>query len=162
MALDQRHRHRNVYWLITAQWLAHFADEWILGLPAWCARHFEPLPDFFWIAMMTLLTVPMIMLGWAASRSSAGSGIRLFCAGVQMLFFSNALFHLITTFVFGEYSPGTATGVVFIPLSLLLWRAVLREPEVTNSSFATALIAGFVFHGLVLLNLLVDKSGWAA
>ena len=87
----------------------------------------------------------------------------MFCAGVQMLFFSNAFFHLITTFVFGEYSPGTATGVVlFLPLSLLLWRVVLREPEVTKSSFTTALVAGFVFHGVALMNLLVDKSGWVA
>jgi len=77
-----------------------------------------------------------------------------------MLFFSNAFFHLITTFVFEEYSPGTATGIVFLLLSLLLWWAVLREPEVTKSSFTTALVAGFVFHGLVLLNLLVDKSAW--
>ncbi len=150
---------RNIYWLITAQWLAHFADEWMFGFPAWSTRHFEPLPGPFWIIMMTLLTVPMIMLGWAASRPSAGSGIRLFCAGVQMLFFSNAFFHLITTYVFGEYTPGTATGVVlFVPVSLLLWRVVLREPGVTKSSFTTALVAGFVFHGLVLLNLLVDKS----
>ncbi len=154
---------RNIYWLITAQWLAHFADEWMFGLPAWCTRHFEPLPGSFWISMMTVLTVPMIILGWTASRPSAGSGIRLFCAGVQMLFFSNAFFHLITTYVFGEYSPGTATGVIlFLPLSLLLWRAVLREHGVTKSSFTTALAAGFVFHGLVLLNLLVDKSGWVA
>ena len=152
---------RNIYWLITAQWLAHFADEWMFGLPTWCTRHFETLPGSFWISMMTVLTVPIIMLGWMASRQSAGSGIRLFCAGVQMLFFSNAFFHLITTYVFGEYSPGTATGVVlFLPLSLLLWRAVLREHEVTKSSFATALAAGLVFHGLVLLNLLVDKSSW--
>jgi len=154
---------RNIYWLITVQWLAHFADEWIFGLPAWCTRHFEPAPDSFWIGMMTVLTVPMIALGWAASRPSAGSAIRLFCAGVQMLFFSNAFFHLITTFVFGEYSPGTATAVALaLPLSLLVWRAVLREPGVTGRSFTTALAAGFVFHGLLLLNLLVDKSGWVA
>jgi hypothetical protein len=151
---------RYVYWLITAQWLAHFADEWMSGFPAWCTRHFEPLPDSFWTTMMTVLTVPMIWLGWTASRPSAGSGIRLVCAGVQMLFFSNAFFHLITTYVFGEYSPGTATGIVFLPLSLLLWWAVLREPGVTKSSFTTALVAGFVFHGLVLLNLAVDKSAW--
>jgi len=152
---------RNIYWLITAQWLAHFADEWMFGLPAWCTRHFAPLPGPFWVNMMTLLTVPMIVLGWRASRPSAGSGVRLFCAGVQMLFFSNAFFHLITTFVFGEYSLGTATAVLlFLPLSLLVWRVVLREPEVTKSSFTTALVAGFVFHGLVLLNLLVDKSSW--
>ena len=85
----------------------------------------------------------------------------MLCAGVQMLFFSNAFFHLITTCVFWEYSPGTATGaVLFLPLSVLLWRVVLREPGVTKSSLATALVAGFVFHGLVLLNLLVDKSSW--
>jgi hypothetical protein len=78
-----------------------------------------------------------------------------------MLFASNAFFHLITTFVLGEYSPGTATGVLlFLPLSVPVWRAVLREPEVTRSSLTTALVAGFVFHGLVLLNLFVDKSGW--
>ena len=111
--------------------------------------------------MMAVVTVPMIMLGWAASRAAAGPGVRLFCAGVQMLFFSNAFFHLITTLVFGEYSPGTATGVVLVlPLSVFVWRAVLREPGVTRSSFATALVAGFVVHGLALLNLLVDKSSW--
>ncbi len=55
---------------------------------------------------MFVLTVPMIMVGWTASRPAAGSGIRLFCAGVQMLFFSNAFFHLITTFVFGERLGG--------------------------------------------------------
>lgn len=152
---------RHIYRLIPAQWLAHFADEWMFGFPDWSTRHFEPLPESFWISMMTVLTVPMVVVGWAASRPAAGSGIRLFCAAVQMLFFSNALFHLITTFSFGEYSPGTATGVLlFLPLSLLLWRAVLRESEVTRSSFTTALVVGFVFHGLVLLNLLVDKSGW--
>ncbi len=92
-----------------------------------------------------------------------GIGVRLVCAGVQMLFFSNALFHLITTFVFGAYSPGTASGaVLFLPLSMLLWWIVRREPGVTKGSFTTALVAGFVFHGLVLLNLLVDKSGWVA
>jgi len=111
--------------------------------------------------MMTVVTVPVVLLGWSASRPSAGPGSRLVCAGVQMLFFANALFHLITTVAFGEYSPGTATGVVlFLPLSPLLWRAVSREPGVTRGRLVTALVAGFVLHGLVLLNLLVDKSGW--
>jgi hypothetical protein len=45
---------------------------------------------------------------------------------------------------------------------MLLWWIVRREPGVTKGSFTTALVAGFVFHGLVLLNLLVDKSGWVA
>ncbi len=153
---------RQIYWLITAEWLAHYADEWMFELPAWCTRHFEPLPESFWVPMMTVVTAPMILLGWAASRPSADSGIRLFCAGVQMVFFANAIFHLITTFVFGEYSPGTGSGVLILILSPLLWRVVWREPEVTRSSLATALTAGFVVHGLVLLNLLVDKSGWAA
>ena len=152
---------RHIYWLITAQWLAHFADEWMFGLPAWCTTHFEPLPTSFWIMMMSFVTVLMILLGWTASRPAASSGPRLICAGVQMLFFGNAFFHLITTLVFREYSPGTVTAVVLsLPLAPLLWRAVLREPGVTKSSFATAVAAGFVVHGLVLLNLLVDKSSW--
>ena len=154
-------RGRNIYWLITVQWLGHFADEWFFGLPAWVTRHFEPLPAPFWIDVMTVVTVPMIVLGWAASRQSAGPGSSLVCAGVQMLFFSNAFFHLITTFAFGEYSPGTASAVVlFLPLSMVIWRVVLHEPGVTKSGFAAALMLGFAAHGLVLLNLLVDKSSW--
>lgn len=63
--------------------------------------------------------------------------------------------------------PGILTrdcywGCPLSALAPLLWRAVLREPGVTKSSFTTAWVAGFVFHGLVLLNLLVDKSGWVA
>ena len=153
---------RQIYWLITAEWLVHYADERMFEFPVWCTRHFEPLPESFWIPMMTVVSVPMILIGWAASRPPAGSGIRLLCAGLQMMFFANASFHLITTFVFGEYSPGTGSGVLFLILSPLLWRVVSREPEVTRSSLATALTAGFVVHGLMLLNLLVDKSGWAA
>ena len=131
-----------------------------MGFPGWATRHFEPLPEPFWVSMMSVITVLMVTLGWAASRPAAGPGPRLACAGVQMLFFSNAFFHLITTVVFGEYSPGTASGMLLsVPLAVPLWRAVLREADVKRSSFATALVAGFVFHALVLLNLLVDKSG---
>lgn len=151
----------SIYWLVTAQWLAHFADEWYFGFPAWATRHFAPLPDRFWVGMMTVVTVPMVALGWAASRPRAGRGTRLVCAAVQMIFFSNAFFHLTTTFVFGEYSPGTASAaLLFLPLSPLIWRAARREPEVTGAWFAAALAVGFVVHGLVLLNLPVDKSGW--
>ncbi len=38
---------RQIYWLITAEWLAHHADEWMFGLPASCTRHFEPLQELF-------------------------------------------------------------------------------------------------------------------
>ena len=151
---------RLIYGLITAEWLVHFADEWVFGFPAWCTRHFEPLPESFWVPMMSVVTVPVVLLGWAASRASAGSGVRLVCAGVQMVFFANAIFHLITTVVFGEYSPGTGSGVLFLILSPLLWRVVAREPAVTRSRLATALAAGFAVHGLVALSLMVDKSGW--
>ena len=79
-----------------------------------------------------------------------------------MVFFANAIFHLVTTFVFGEYSPGTGSGVLLLILSPLLWWVVAREPDVTRSRLAMALTTDFVVHGLVLLNLLVDKSRWAA
>lgn len=154
-------KRRHVYGLISAEWLAHYADEWRFGFPAWCTRHFEPLPESFWVPTMAVVTAPLILLGWAASRPSAGSGIRLVCASVQMVLFANAIFHLITTFAFGEYSPGTGSGVLVLILSPPFWRIVRREPGVTRSRLATALTAGFVVHGLILLNLLVDKSGWA-
>ena len=152
---------QKIYWIIPAQFVAHFADEWVFGLPAWVTRHFAPLPEPFWVSMMSVLTVLALFLGWVASRPTAGPGSRLICAAVQMLFFSNAFFHLITTVVFGEYSPGTASGVLlFLPLSVPLWRAVQNEPDVTRGNLVAALIAGFVFHALVLLNLLIDKSAW--
>ena len=46
---------KNIYRLIPAQWLAHFADEWMFGIPDWSTRHFEPLPESFWITMMSVL-----------------------------------------------------------------------------------------------------------
>jgi hypothetical protein len=154
-------RGRSIYWLIPAQFLAHFADEAMFGLPGWCTKHFAPLPADFWYGAMSVVAVATIVLGWAGSRRSAGPGIRLLCAGVQMLFFANALFHLITTFVFGEYSPGTASGLVLMtPISFLLWKAVRRQPGVGNVHFVTALVTGFVFHKFLLLNLLIDKGAW--
>ena len=148
-----------VYWLILFQWVAHFLDEWFFGFPEWATRHFGVLPEDFWLKGMVVLTALVGLVSWGASRERAHAGWLLIVAGLQMVFLSNGLFHGILSAWYGEYSPGTATGLLlYLPLSGPVWKAVLRDPRVSRRGFVVALAVGFLVHALVLASLPLDKG----
>lgn len=149
----------RIYWLIPGEWLLHFADESWFGFPEWATRHFAPLPRPLWLVGMCVGTVLLVLLAWRAARPHARVGLPWFANAFQAILLCNGVFHLIATLLFGEYSPGTATGLlVFLPASFVFFRATWRDRRLTPAQWGIALGYGCVVHGLVVLSLYVDKS----
>ena len=96
---------------------------------------------------------------WAAVHVENPRTYVFISFAVQTLFFCNALFHGLTTILFNDYSPGVLSGLLlFVPVTLLLFRRKIRSHFLSESDFIAAVVTGFVGHGLILLNLFVDKG----
>lgn len=75
--------------------------------------------------------------------------IMLFCllTWVSGLFFHNALFHIGGTLYFQDFSPGLISSVIiYIPLSFLILKSILREGQLNNLAILMSFIIGGVAH----------------
>lgn len=152
-------RELRFHWLIPFAWILHFADEAWFDFPAWASRHSAPLPETLWIPGMWILSVVMIAAGFAASRPGSSAAFPFATATIQSTFAWNAVFHLVTTLWFAEYSPGCGTGLlVFLPATVLFQRGLRRDPRLSGRARAIAAWLGFTLHALVVASLFVSKA----
>ncbi|MFO1077395.1 MAG: HXXEE domain-containing protein [Planctomycetota bacterium] len=150
---------RRFHWLIPLQWILHFADEAWFGFPAWATRHFAPLPATLWTPGMWIFCVVMTAAGFAASRPNWPAPFPFATATIQSIFAWNAVFHLVSTLVLVEYSPGCGTGLfVFLPATLVFQRELRGDPRLAGRGRVGAAGLGFVLHALVIASLFVSKA----
>jgi len=76
----------------------------------------------------------------------------------------NGAFHLITTVLFREYSPGVVTGIfLFFPTSGYLLFRTVQESLLTHSQLCTAVVIGAVVQiaaiASLYLNMNIDWRG---
>lgn len=76
-------------------------------------------------------------------------------AWVSFLMLANGLFHVVATVAHGRYCPGVVTGLfLYLPLSLLFLRGVVREIHVPALVVAVVALAGalpMVLHGYLIV-----------
>lgn len=131
-----------IFWLPYLVFVIHTVEE-IPGFSAWATRHFGPMTTF----KFTMVHIPLILLVFLVSLRAAGVGYNggwvLMATAFQWQFGINALFHLITTFKFKEYSPGTVTAAtVSIPATVYFMITVWQEGRVTGPEMIQAIIWG--------------------
>src|SRR5690242_1359455 len=105
------------YWLPLLAFLVHVAEEWP-RFPAWATRHFGATSrPFYLYSHVVLIAVGTLVCQRAAAQGPGGPWAMLATA-MQHTLLTNGLFHLATTVLFREYSPGVVTGtLLFLPLS---------------------------------------------
>jgi len=95
----------------------------------------------------------LIAIGLAASPRPAAGLLALAWVGFLML--ANGLFHIVGTIAHARYCPGVVTGtVLYLPMSLLLLRAVIRETGVPPLAAASAALLGGIpmyIHGYLIV-----------
>lgn len=79
--------------------------------------------------------------------------------GVQTIFFTNGFFHLITTFLFEEYSPGLASQVIIFPLSIIAYKMIYESKVLSGRQIASSLTLGIILSALIILSLWWEM-GW--
>ncbi|WP_172421956.1 HXXEE domain-containing protein [Enemella evansiae] len=96
----------------------------------------------------------MILLVLLASVQAIRTGRRVWivlATAFQWQFGMNALFHLSTWIVLGDYSPGAVTAaVVSIPATVFFLCWVRREQRATGRELALAIAIGTAIAGLAI------------
>lgn len=131
---------------------------------------FEEAPGF--VTWFNRLVSPRISQNLFLTVNASGLVITLFVAllvcvahepvagligvvWVGFLMLANGLFHLVATLALARYCPGVVTGtLLYLPLSVLFLRAVVRELGVSRFTVAvTAVLGGLPMyaHGYLIV-----------
>jgi hypothetical protein len=121
--------------------VTHTLEE-LPGFAAWATRHFGPETTGTFAAYHIPLILLVLACSWQAARTGRGGWVVAVTA-FQWQFAVNALFHLTTWIVLGDYSPGAVTAAtVSLPATAyyLIW--LRRHHRLSTRQFTAALSLG--------------------
>ena len=142
-----------MYWIPIVVFLVHIAEEcWLF--PAWATRHFGATSRAWYVYSHIVLVV---VAGLICARAQAGTPEivwRVLSTSIQWALATNAIFHLATTILFREYSPGLFTGTfIVLPATVYLFNRVFTEGHLTLLQIASAVGLGTIVGAAVIVSL---------
>ncbi|MEP5610897.1 MAG: HXXEE domain-containing protein [Cyclobacteriaceae bacterium] len=132
--------------LLPIIYLIHLAEEWFGGFLAWApiALGYEISVERFILINATSLA--LFSIGTAAALHY--TRMSWFATTLAALLGLNGLLHILATFGFGYYSPGTVTGfLLYIPIGIKVLRST--SSQFSRFTFRIAVLLGILLHGLV-------------
>ena len=149
IATPPRLMFRSAVWLVPACFALHVLEE-SNGFTGWAQRHGRP--DYSSADFVQINAAGLLLTGAATLAVTRWRGRRLFAAYYALILTQQALFnpvfHVGSTVVYRDWSPGTATAVLlFLPLWWHLTRLALRDGSLDSRGVALAIGAGGVVHG---------------
>lgn len=142
-----------MFWLPLIVFLAHMAEE-LPRFPAWASRHFGYTSLPWYVYSHVLLVAIGISVGWWAAGSDSQGWAMIMGMALMFTLLLNGLFHLITTIMFREYSPGVITGMgLFVPATAYMLVRVYEEALLLPEQIGVAFIIGAVLQFLVIWSL---------
>ncbi|MGW0198065.1 HXXEE domain-containing protein [Nonomuraea sp. NPDC003201] len=125
-------------------YVLHTVEE-LPGFAAWATRHFGPETTSMFAAYHIPLMLLVLVCSWLAMRQGRHGGWVVLATAFQWQFAVNALFHMGTWAVLGEYSPGAVTAaVVSVPATVCYLAWIRREKRASSREIAMALVLGTV------------------
>ncbi|HEY6781187.1 MAG TPA: HXXEE domain-containing protein [Thermoleophilaceae bacterium] len=143
--MSRRSRHKakaGFFWLVPAAFGVHIAEE-LPRFPQWATRHFGTTTKEFYVASHCLLGPAVIACCAAAAKGSGGWKGPFAGAAAASVMVANTIYHLGTTALFREYSPGAATAVLgMLPASVYALRRARAEGLLTDEQLLGAVLVG--------------------
>ncbi|MFG1697119.1 HXXEE domain-containing protein [Nonomuraea sp. NPDC049309] len=123
-------------------YVVHTLEE-LPGFAAWASRHFGPETTSTFAAYHIPLLLLVLLCSWRASATGRNGVWVVLTTAFQWQFSVNALFHLTTWAVMGEYSPGAVTAsVVSIPATIYYLAWIRREQRASKQEITVAVVLG--------------------
>jgi hypothetical protein len=131
-----------VYWLPLVVFIPHILEEYP-RFPAWATKHFGATSRAWYVYSHLVLVAVALPVCWWAENSAPQSWGRVVGTAFMITLALNGTFHVVTTFLFREYSPGIVTGtfLFFSATGYLLLRTV-QASLLMNSQLGAAVIIG--------------------
>ncbi|MBI3071599.1 MAG: HXXEE domain-containing protein, partial [Deltaproteobacteria bacterium] len=122
---EAERQYHSVYWLPVLAFAAHIAEEYP-RFPEWATRHFGATSRAWYVYSHVPLVFFVIAIAAFAEKAPPQSVWPLLATAIQWVLATNAIFHLVTTRLFREYSPGVVTGtLLFLPTTAyVFWRTL--------------------------------------
>lgn len=141
------------YWLPLIVFIPHMVEEYP-RFPAWATRHFGATSRAWYVyshIFLVAIAVPVCL--WAGNASSQGWG-RIVGTALMITLAMNGVFHVVTTLIFREYSPGVLTGtLLFFPATGYMLLLTVRESLLTTPQIGEAVVIGTVVQVAVIASL---------
>lgn len=143
---------RKVIWLMPAAYLLHIVEEYVGNFPRWVTEDVHGTFNYVGFdlnnVMFMIVLLALVTLNYRKPSTVTAIALTMFASAS---IFWDALFHLFTTPLFGYYSPGLITAVLFYyPISILIGIVILKNGILKPHVFAIALAGGLVFFSLVV------------
>ncbi|MEU1392745.1 MULTISPECIES: HXXEE domain-containing protein [unclassified Nonomuraea] len=123
-------------------YVLHTLEE-LPGFAAWATRHFGPETTSAFASYHVPLMLLVLACSWRATQRDRHGVWVVLATALQWQFAVNALFHLGTWVVLGEYSPGAVTAaVVALPATAWYLAWIRREDRASGREIAVALVVG--------------------
>ena len=146
-----------LFWANFGVFALHIMDEALMGggFVPFIQRHFWA--GFAWADFFTANTIWLILIGSSnILYDMLGKRFAVFPMAFLWERVFNALFHIVTTVWFREYSPGLMTGVLFFVVLYLIVRYGVIRGHIRRRAFILGGIAAAVFE-----TLFISSMGWA-
>jgi len=151
---------KALFWLPLLILVIHSTDEFVSGFPAWATEHFGTTTPAFFVYTHIFLVLLVGVIAFLASRGSVFW--RMLAVVAVMQFAVNGIFHITTTFLFGEIAPGLLTAsLVSLPLSYIFFRTIFIHQLLPKKQTVISMTLGFVTALLIIATLWFEGSvGW--
>jgi hypothetical protein len=134
-------------------------EEGIFGFPAWAERRWA-IPNYTvakWL-LHNVYFIGCLALGYFIYRNDREKRLPL-GLGVVVWGLLNSLNHIVFSIIFGEYSPGLFTGLVFLLFSVLALRRVKEMGKLSVGLVVLSVLCGLLYWGVpITLFIAVDKA----
>jgi hypothetical protein len=142
-----------IQWLPLIVFVAHMFEEYP-RFPSWATRHFGATSTAWYVYSHLLLVAVMVVVCRAAEKASPQTWGRILGTALMMTLALNGVFHLVSTFLFREYSPGVVTGtLLFFPATAYLLIVTARESLLTTTQIGVAAVIGAAAQIAVIASL---------
>lgn len=131
-------------------YVLHTLEE-LPGFASWATAHFGPETTGMFASYHVPLMLLVLLCSWRAMISGRHGGWVVMATAFQWQFSVNALFHLSTWIILGDYSPGAVTAaVVSIPATVFYLHWIRREGRLSGAELCVAVVLGTVIAALAI------------
>ncbi|TCP54253.1 uncharacterized protein with HXXEE motif [Tamaricihabitans halophyticus] len=131
-------------------YVLHTLEE-LPGFASWASTHFGPETTDTFAAYHIPLMLLVLLCSWRAMRTGHHGGWVVMATAFQWQFAVNAVFHLTSWIVLGDYAPGAVTGaVVAIPATVFYFTWLRRQSRASSTEIALAILIGTVIAALAI------------
>lgn len=145
-----------MFLFIPVEFLVHVLEEYPL-FPVWATKHFGTTTRDWYILTHAILLLLVIFVTFL-SIDKNHLGIFL-AVSTQTIIFTNGLFHVFTTYLFKEYSPGVISSILItFPYSYIFYQEVLYNSFLTQPVFIVSIILGMAISLSIIGSLFLNFS----